>query len=678
MNQPSPRRVVLRFAALTVKEWEGKVGRKDHLTRREDGTIPTSEALKIDPPRQYHGRRKWHDRGGERYFGNYPEAEWDEFLEDIRKNGIKTPLWVQQDPGKDAELMEGNHRVQAADQLGIREVPVYIRYYGHSEQEGLAAPSARRRKAASQDRCCSRRVALRYAGLFEPPPMVLKAVTDWAQSLWAGHALALMDKTLDGPKDDSGGRIRKMEALSDRRAVKDALEKAWDKQRMIRIPIGVRYDVAVKAPSDEEDFGYARAFYELVGKNKRVQFPRMPGEDARDSEWDDWYGDRYSLDHIADLISTEIAKGLREYANRKESPASGRRRRHNDQSLVEYSLIRREARKYTSRAKTYKTKATTVIPVDLTGWKYLNEVPARVRRQGYGDLNVADWQALVRSRLEAANFTSFKCILWFKAHKRRGGQWSPGRMQMELDLWSSSVYDLKSFRRGMQRIASIAKHECIHLGQDALRIAKGLNEDAGLPSRDLREPGMDPSGTRMDSWSSKRIPHPKRDVEFYTRLSDEVLRFKVEVRSVAKPLRRKFFKDWLDRRDFFTANKRNQGKWQKAVSEFWAALGREGIEIPSAPRAKSKQEEGAVVWVEPVGNSGLYKPQWAIILEYLGKNSWTETDPLTGEERNPHRYSLQGLEKYIGDWDDTELNLDRTPPPRVVQQLQRSLQRSVH
>jgi len=670
---------MLRSASLTVEEFEGRVGRKDHLTRWEEGTIPTSEALKIEPPRRYHGRREWNERGGERYFGNYPEAKWNEFLEDIRKNGIKTPLWILVDPGKEPLLMEGNHRVQAAAQLGLREVPVTIKYYGLAEEDGLAAPSVRRtikhqdpERVRAANQCSPHRVALRYAGLFEPPPMVLKAVTDWAQSMWAGHALALMDKTLDGPKDDSGARIRKMEALSDRRALKDALEKAWDKQRMIRIPVNPRYDVAVKAPSDEDDFGYARAFYELVRKKQRVQFPRMPGEYARDSEWDDWYGDRYPLDHIAGIISTEIAEGLQEYAKRQESYSEVRRRHLKPEHLVELSLVRREARKYTSRAKSYKTKAATVIPVDLTGWKYLNEVPA-----SEGDLNVADWQALMKTRLEAANFTSFKCILWFKAHKRRGGQWSPGRMKMELDLWSTSVYDLKSFRRGMQRIASIAKHECIHLGQDALRIAKGLNEDAGLPSRDLREPGVNPSGTRIDSWSSKRIPHPKRDVEFYTRLSDEVLRFKEEVRSVAKPLRRKFFKDWLDRRQFFTANKRNQGKWQKLVGEFWAALGREGIEIPKAPRAKTKQEEGTVVWVEPVGNSNLYEPQWAIILEYLGKSSWTETDPLTGEERSPHRYSLQGLKKYIGDWNDTELNLDRTPPPRVVQQLQRALRGSV-
>jgi hypothetical protein len=140
-------RVASRYitaASLSVEEYYGKKGRKDHITRYEKGTIPTKDALKIEPPRQYHGKRKWSMKGGERYFGSYTEERWNEFLEDIRKNGIQTPLWIQKDPGEDAALMEGNHRVQAADQLGIREVPVYIRYYGLSEEDGLAAPSVRR------------------------------------------------------------------------------------------------------------------------------------------------------------------------------------------------------------------------------------------------------------------------------------------------------------------------------------------------------------------------------------------------------------------------------------------------------------------------------------------------------------------------------------------------------
>ena len=129
---------------LEAEEYEGIRGRKGHMTRWEQGEIPTSEALKISPPKGFHGRREWNVRDGERYFGSYPEERWNEFLDDVRRNGIKTRLWIQQDPGEEAQIMEGNHRVQAAAQLGLPTVPVTIKYYGLSEEEGLVAPRVRR------------------------------------------------------------------------------------------------------------------------------------------------------------------------------------------------------------------------------------------------------------------------------------------------------------------------------------------------------------------------------------------------------------------------------------------------------------------------------------------------------------------------------------------------------
>ena len=139
----SPRRVA-SSGHLKAEEYVGHRGYKGHMTRWEQGEIPTSEALKISPPKGYHGRRGWQMKGGERYFGSYREDDWNEFLDDVRRNGIKTRLWIQQDPGEEAQIMEGNHRVQAAAQLGLPTVPVTIKYYGLSEEEGLVAPRVRR------------------------------------------------------------------------------------------------------------------------------------------------------------------------------------------------------------------------------------------------------------------------------------------------------------------------------------------------------------------------------------------------------------------------------------------------------------------------------------------------------------------------------------------------------
>ncbi len=139
----TPRRVA-SSGHLKAEEYVGHRGYKGHMTRWEQGEIPTSEALKISPPKGYHGRRKWQMKGGERYFGSYREDDWNEFLDDVRRNGIKTRLWIQVDPGDEAQIMEGNHRVQAAAQLGLPTVPVTIKYYGLSEEEGLVAPRVRR------------------------------------------------------------------------------------------------------------------------------------------------------------------------------------------------------------------------------------------------------------------------------------------------------------------------------------------------------------------------------------------------------------------------------------------------------------------------------------------------------------------------------------------------------
>ena len=53
-----------------------------------------------------------------------------------------------------------------------------------------------------------RRVARRHtAGLFDAPPRVLKAVEDWAQGVYAGHVLALIENLLDTPPDDTEKRL---------------------------------------------------------------------------------------------------------------------------------------------------------------------------------------------------------------------------------------------------------------------------------------------------------------------------------------------------------------------------------------------------------------------------------------------------------------------------------------
>lgn len=69
------------------------------------------------------------------YFGDYHETKWNNFLEDIKQNGILDPIAIDVEKDGSIKIYEGNHRVQAALQLGLQSVPVEIRYYGNSQRD---------------------------------------------------------------------------------------------------------------------------------------------------------------------------------------------------------------------------------------------------------------------------------------------------------------------------------------------------------------------------------------------------------------------------------------------------------------------------------------------------------------------------------------------------------------
>ena len=120
----------------TTYEGESRYGENQHLTKKEEGTLPLIVAAQILGKKGE--RRDWHYEGSERYFGNYPEEQWKELVEDVKKRGILKPIfivveWVGGKPK--AFIYEGNHRVKAATQAGLDIIPVEVRYFGHAEDE---------------------------------------------------------------------------------------------------------------------------------------------------------------------------------------------------------------------------------------------------------------------------------------------------------------------------------------------------------------------------------------------------------------------------------------------------------------------------------------------------------------------------------------------------------------
>ncbi len=123
---------------ITIKEdyldegHEGWEAGSFDVTRNLIGTIHIDHIK--DFPGQNGEIRKWHVWNDHKFFGNYPEEEWDKFLEDIKQNGIQYELmiWVKKDGS--IVIAEGNHRIQACIQLGITEIPIDIRFFGNSQK----------------------------------------------------------------------------------------------------------------------------------------------------------------------------------------------------------------------------------------------------------------------------------------------------------------------------------------------------------------------------------------------------------------------------------------------------------------------------------------------------------------------------------------------------------------
>jgi 8-oxo-dGTP pyrophosphatase MutT (NUDIX family)/mRNA-degrading endonuclease RelE of RelBE toxin-antitoxin system/2'-5' RNA ligase len=113
--------------AMTVRYQEqGKEGRHDHITRDDYGTLPT-EVVANMPGKMGEVPGEHRNMHGQR---------WEDFKEDIRQNGMRNGIFIGIDWDGEPTIYEGNHRRDAAVELGMTEVPANVRYFGCAERQG--------------------------------------------------------------------------------------------------------------------------------------------------------------------------------------------------------------------------------------------------------------------------------------------------------------------------------------------------------------------------------------------------------------------------------------------------------------------------------------------------------------------------------------------------------------
>lgn len=109
----------------------------DNITFTEEGRLSLDSVKDLKGfAGENHQWKEYTDSDGNisRYFGKYNEKDWNVFLEDISTNGINEPIELVVTKDGDVRVLNGNHRLQAAIQLNLPDVPIIVKYRDNSEE----------------------------------------------------------------------------------------------------------------------------------------------------------------------------------------------------------------------------------------------------------------------------------------------------------------------------------------------------------------------------------------------------------------------------------------------------------------------------------------------------------------------------------------------------------------
>lgn len=465
------------------------------------------------------------------------------------------------------------------------------------------------------------RIAIRHleSGVFEAPPGLLTEYLRWAIPVFSGHVMVRTQRVIEKMRDREKPWLKAIEDVEkalrtheqDIKNLQEGQKHVWNVW-WFRGDIPIPYKVGVKRETSEVWHGAPKENPEYLFNvsEKRITFRGRKVQRTRREFWG-----------IAERVERQLQHILRHLKGRLEA-ARSHSGEGDDVNLVEANLLLKEAQKYAHGAKQYKTQAKTTLDIKvptLKDWRYWPDILAA---------NGGD-EGKVAQRLAETNWQAITTALVFKGHKSRGGVWIAGKRLLEVDVphWGQPS-DVDEFQNSIRGIGHIARHEFQHVGQTILQVLTRAKERRGLPSKGIRDTRIDehgypihPSTGQPVYQERRRGPHALQDVEFYTRLADEIGRFETVARRIpldrrreavaiytaAKPGKMEFTFDTRPRvvrvrpQEFFEMLKRNQrGKWKKAVGEFVKGLSDRGVKIPaSAARvAEMHLEAGAKEWLQ--------------------------------------------------------------------------------
>lgn len=354
-----------------------------------------------------------------------------------------------------------------------------------------------------------------------------KTARKWFLSVYAGHVLDLAERKLKRLTAYADEIDKSLEAAEKwLNGLRGTLKKLKKVGQSTKIYVGMKgqgqwYGLKL---IDQGEPGELEPRYVWGEGVNRIKF---------DKDYESLYADeavRLTKNQVGMYIERwrrEKTRALNSMERSQEERIHPGQRKKQDDELVTLNLIIRECKKYTSKAKAYKTKASSTLKVDLTGWKYLTDYHKEeqdwLKRKIEEDPDTEGKpQSLEKAmkgymiRLMTQGWRDppeIQVTLFFDPHQKRAGQWSIREKHLQVDVMHlAPLRSVENFRKGLEKIEGTLRHELQHVGQDALRQIKYLKEDAGLPSRKIRQKGADPSGHPLEQVDKKKIQEAKKSL----------------------------------------------------------------------------------------------------------------------------------------------------------------------
>lgn len=456
----------------------------------------------------------------------------------------------------------------------------------------------------------AQRVAFRWlvAGILQAPPKMVSAITKWAENtFWAED----LEKTR--------GALRKEVEW-----VQEQTERFDQIEDLLKVYLAKPYSYkAFKPIGDRLPYlsQLSGRWMHGIPKGLARRFQKLTDEK------------RAWLDDFSKQVEQDALKGI----------AVERRRLHHRKKQLEDQIVGLKSGMHSGVApsKLKNGVATKRFPVDLEGWRYWtpevrDALYARVRESAEGMANWAE-KRLDRTKDDEAEAE----MLRESIKKFRSQVENPGRDYDSIQVilkrqiptskggsWKALSRELEIIQHDVDGLHSIVRHELQHFAQSYITymvaeipdMADVMDEIGGFPSSRIRtphykqelspgHPAFDPENPAIQKLlrrlrelglsASHTDFHALDDVEFYTRLADEIEKFnqawrksggrgdkKVAIRIWTGTLRKpgrldpkteelggfKFLYPFEPRPYFTALLRRARPKWKKAVGEFVKAV----------------------------------------------------------------------------------------------------------